>query len=203
MKKGTTSGNKDAFAMFPDVLANVSKSKQPGKDKISIAPPSPPDISWLKAGSNNGDSNQTTDVPTALVLMAGKERNFFVSKVLKESGYLVESVDTPLQAIERVQFSNISVLIQHTDFEAGTLLKSVFYDYLKKLPMKKRRYIFYMLTGPDFHTLYDLEALSNSANLVVNDRDLKHLKVILRKSFHNFEDLFGNLINALDGSRHL
>ena len=189
--------------MFPGVLTNISNNKQKGKDKVRTDPPSPPDINWLKKGDHSNNHDQPTDIPTALILIADKEKNVLVSTVLKELGYQIESVNTPLQAIGKIQFSNVSVLVQHTDFETGALSRSIFYNYLKMLPMKKRRYIFYMLTGPYFHTLYDLEALSKSANLVVNERNLKHLKAILQKSFHDFEDLFGSLLNTLDGSQHL
>jgi len=134
--------------------------------------------------------------------MANQKRKTFVSKVLEDLGYQVEFTDAPLKAVEKLQFSNIAVIIQHTDFESAALSDSIFYNYLKTLSMKKRRYIFYLLTGPNFHTLYDLEALSCSANLVVNDRDLKYLKVILKKSFHDFEELFSNLISIIDGARH-
>lgn len=57
-----------------------------------------------------------------------------------------------------------------------------------------------MLIGPKFRTLYNLEALSNSANLVVNDRDIKNLSLILRKGFYDYEELFGPFLEALTGS---
>ena len=201
LRKKTPNEREDAFSLFPDVLDGISRTPQRETKKSPFGPPPAPDISWLKTGQDD-DSNTVIDVPTALILMTNQTRKAFVSNVLEELGYQAEFTDAPLKAIERLQFSNISVIIQHTDFEVATLSDSIFYNYLKKLPMKKRRYIFYLLTGPDFHTLYDLEALSCSANLVVNDRDLKYLNVILKKSFHDFEELFSNLISIMDGARH-
>ncbi len=199
MKKKTGNENIDAFALFPDVLDSSSKTKQHKREKAGVEPPSAPDISWLKTGQQD-DYEQITDVPMALILMAEGKRRAFVSTVLEEFGYQIEVVDTPVEAIKKLQFSRVNVLIQHTDFEESTLSESLFYNHLKGLSMEKRRYIFYMLTGPEFHTLYDLEALTNSANLVVNDRDIKHLKVILKKSFHDFENLFSSLLDVLDGA---
>ena len=187
--------------MFPDVLDGVSRTGKRQTKETAFTPPTAPDISWLKTGQHD-DSKTVVDVPTALILMSNQKRKAFVSKVLEDLGYQVEVTDAPLKAIEKLQFSNIAVIIQHTDFEPAALSDSIFYNYLKKLPMTKRRYIFYLLTGPDFHTLYDLQALSYSANLVVNDRDLKYLKVILKKSFHDFEELFSNLISIMDGARN-
>jgi hypothetical protein len=63
--------------------------------------------------------------------------------------------------------------------------------------MNRRRNIHYTLIGPDFQTLYDLEALSNSANLVVNDSEMDHFGLILKKSLHESQKLFGPLAEAM------
>ena len=57
--------------------------------------------------------------------------------------------------------------------------------------------MFYALIGPQFHSLYDLEALTNSANLVVNDADVKHFSTILNKSIQDYNDLFGPYLAIL------
>ena len=79
-----------------------------------------------------------------------------------------------------------------------TLARSVFHAHMRLLPMERRRYIFYILIGSDFHTLYDLEALALSANLVVNSDDLAHLDVILRKAIPAYEELFGPILEELN-----
>jgi len=56
------------------------------------------------------------------------------------------------------------------------------------------------LIGPEFHTLYDLQALAYSANLVVNDSELAQLAIILRTAIPQYEAMFGAImqeINAL------
>jgi hypothetical protein len=63
--------------------------------------------------------------------------------------------------------------------------------------MERRRYIFYILLGDRFHTLYDLEAMANSANLTVSTADLKHLDIVLRKAIPSYEELFGPLFEEL------
>lgn len=201
MKKKTPNERQDAFSLFPDVLEGMSRAEKQKTKDTAFTPPPAPDISWLKTGQHD-DSNTVVDVPMALILMSNQKRKDFVSKVLEDLGYQIEFSDAPLKAVEKLQFSNIAVIIQHTDFEPVALSDSIFYNYLKKLPMNRRRYIFYLLTGPDFHTLYDLQALSCSANLVVNDRDLRYLNVILKKSFRDFEELFSNLISIMDTARY-
>jgi hypothetical protein len=68
---------------------------------------------------------------------------------------------------------------------------------MRKLPMDRRRYIFYILIAEQFHTLYNLEALAYSANLTVNTADLHHLDVVLRKSIPTYEELFGPMLEEL------
>jgi hypothetical protein len=51
--------------------------------------------------------------------------------------------------------------------------------------------------GPSFFTLYNLEALANSANLVVNEKELPDLLTILRKAIPQYEELFGTLMAEL------
>ena len=77
------------------------------------------------------------------------------------------------------------------------VLGEVIHGYLTGLPTSKRRTLFYILAGPDLRTLYDLEALSLSANLVINDENINQLQAILRKSFREYEELFGPLIEAM------
>ena len=51
--------------------------------------------------------------------------------------------------------------------------------------------------GPEFQTFYNLEALSNSANLVVNSSDIGHFGVILRKAIPEYELLFGPYMDEM------
>ena len=68
---------------------------------------------------------------------------------------------------------------------------------MSSLAMSQRRYLYYILVGPELHTLYDLEALAQSANLTVNERDVPHLRVILRKGLTDYEALFGPYLAAM------
>jgi hypothetical protein len=65
------------------------------------------------------------------------------------------------------------------------------------MAMARRRYVFYVLIGPEFRTLYDLEALANSANLVVNDSDTGHFSIILKRGMNEYQELFGPYLQAL------
>ncbi len=160
-----------------------------------LQPPAPPDLDWLTTGRFAGEE-KVEDVPMSLVLYPESPKREQVSKAMKEVGYQVVTVDTPEEAIKRMQFVRFSCVTLHTDLEGG-LEKSVFHDYMRKMAMERRRYIFYILIGPHFHTLYNLEALSTSANLVVAEKDLKYFDVILRKAIPEYEELFGPILEEL------
>ena len=166
-----------------------------------IKPPTPPDISWLKEGVFESEE-VIEDIPQSLIIMhPGKERDQ-VAESVESIGYQPTFAESAKDAMEKMQFINYASVILHSQFEGKELDKSSFHHFMRNMGMQKRRFIFYILIGPDFFTLYDLEALANSANLVVNDREIPELITILRKAIPQYEELFGTLmeeINAYSG----
>ncbi len=161
----------------------------------ALQPPAPPDLDWLTTGRFAGEE-KVEDVPMSLVLYPESPERGQVERAMKEVGYQVVTVDTAEEAIKRMQFVRFSCVTLHIGM-AGGLKKSVFHDYMRTMAMERRRYIFYILIGPHFHTLYNLEALSSSANLVVAEKDLKYFDVILRKAIPEYEELFGPILEEL------
>jgi CheY-like chemotaxis protein len=180
-------------------LIEAFKKGPPKPDKLPPAPPKPPDISWLRTGDYDTRA-QVADVPTALVLMGEGEKKEMISKVFEELGYQVETANSAAEAMEKMKFMNYAAILLHTGFEGGSVDEAEFHDYMKKMSMTRRRHIFYVLAGPQFHTFYDLEAFSLSANLVVNEKDLGQMNVILRKGIYEYENLFGPLLVTLHES---
>ena len=158
-------------------------------------PPSPPDLDWLTTGRFAGEE-KVEDVPMALVLYEDCPERSQVVKAIESVGYQVVIAESGDQAREKMQFVRFSCVILHSQMEGG-LEDSTFHAYMRKMVMERRRYIFYILIGPDFHTLYNLQALATSANLVVNEADLKYFDVILRKTIPEYEELFGPLLEEL------
>ena len=161
----------------------------------ALQPPEPPDLDWLETGRFEGEE-KVEDVPMALVLFAASPQRDSVVESMKSVGYQVVVVDTAEDAIERMQFVRFSCVALHSELGGG-ISDSVFHEYMRKMPMERRRYIFYILIGPQLYTLYDLEALSFSANLVVGEKDLKYFDVILRKTIPAYEELFGPMLEEL------
>ncbi len=211
----------NAFSIFPDLFKQsegvektILKENEPEVKKVvqdrqksrlralksGVTPPPPPDLNWLmnnNQGSLEHDSQE--DRPAALVLTNDTIFGEYISSSLKDLSYHVESAKTASEAILKLSSFDYSTVAMQTTFEKGGSLKaSKVHNYVTWLPMDRRRHIFYVLIGQNFHTLYNLEALTISANLVVNEADLQYLSVILRKSFRAHEELFGPLLQAME-----
>ena len=162
----------------------------------AISPPPPPNLDWLKAGQLE-EEEKVADVPMALVLHPDPEAMEKVKGAMESLGYRVLIADSVQEAIEQMRFFNFACVVFHADYETGGLDNSTFHNYMRKMAMERRRYIFYILFGPQFHSLYDLEALAYSANLVVSEQDLKFFDIILRKAIPAYEDLFAPILEEL------
>ena len=199
MKKGPHTDQADAFGLFPDLMKNLVGTREGrGRKKNRVRPPPLPDLSWLKTGGYQ-EQEQVKDIPTALVLMGDGRENSIIHSGLQELGYRIKTADSPIEALAKLQSNSFVTVLMHAEFGRESLAESAVYSYIKWLPISKRRAMFYILVGPDFRTLYDLEALSLSVNLVINDADIENLRPILRKSFRDHEELFGPLVEAMRG----
>lgn len=161
-----------------------------------ITPPVPPDLSWL--GTEEVESSgRVDDMPLVLILVADDTLRHTVTETYAELGFHPVCVDSSEQAIARMRFEDFKAVVYHAVFEPVPLRQASFHQHMGQMAMSKRRYMHYLVIGPECHTLYDLEALAESANLVVNDRDAGRLGLILRKSLADYEDLFGPYLAAL------
>ncbi len=161
-----------------------------------VKPPEPPDLSWLADGIYN-DHEVVEEVPLALVLMRDGDARTGVINAIEGIGYKAETADDAQTAIEKMMFVNYSNVVLHSRFSGPGINSSEFHKYMTRMDMSKRRYIFYTLIGPEFKTLYNLQALAYSANLVVNDNEVKDFNVILRRVIPEYEALFGPLMEEL------
>jgi hypothetical protein len=166
------------------------------KGRTGPEPPAPPDIDWLTKGIFKEDE-RIRDIAKALVLIEPGEVRSKVMGALIESFYQPASVDTVEEALAQLQMVQYDTVVLHSRFAGGKLRKSEVHNYMMRMPMVQRRYMFYILVGPEFHTLYTLEALAHSANLVVNDRDVDHFKNLYKRGKVDYEELFGPYISVL------
>lgn len=158
--------------------------------------PQPPSLSWLKTGTI-ADKEVLDDFSLVMILMPNDHpaRNT-IATIYEGLGYKPIFPNSASDGIERMRFTEYAAVVLHSRYE-GILADSTFHHHMCQMPMQNRRGIYYTLIGPEFHTLYHLEALHQSANLVVNDNDLPDLPIILKKSFREYDDLFSPLLAAL------
>lgn len=204
--------DKTAFDLFPDIMRKSSTSsvEQPQKApppakkrsykpsqilKPDTEPPPPPDISWLQDGllENGADSND--ELRLALVVIPDEQNCSHVTKALTSLRYTVETAATTTEAIEAIKTNPYAVVIYDT---ASRM--SEFHDHMCWLPPTIRRAIYYVIIGKNLNTLFNLEALSLSANLVIQDCDVQYLEKILEKGFQDYEDLYNPFLEALNGT---
>lgn len=170
----------------------IDRSPERGR----VKPPAPPDTDWLKDGIFE-EKDVIADIPKAIVLMPDLPGRDQVVKAAAAVGYRVEQAATSAEAIEKMSFSGYAAVFLHSNFESGGIRSGAFHQYMRSMNMARRRYIFYVLIGEQFETLYDLQALTCSANLVVNDAEIPFISTILKKAIPEYEELFGPLMEEL------
>jgi hypothetical protein len=167
-----------------------------GAQKVDIPPPPPPDLGWLASGQIE-EKEIVGDTPMALILMSKGPGMSTVREAYEDEGFLPVFADSLDDALNRMQFTSFAAIVLHSRFEGDSLANNSFHLFMANMAMIRRRNMHYTLIGPEFQTLYDLQALSNSANLVVNDNELNNFRIILKKSFHESQKLFGPLAESL------
>lgn len=218
MASDKTTGGNDAFALFPDLMKGVVTAKPPvaaretlpkppaedlrpvtapaATHPSGVAPPPFPDISWLSSGEFVGKAAVSTE-RKALVLMEDAQGRAAVVRALQEHGFKTELAGSQAEAIEKVKALDFAAIAADEGFTGSPLARSAFHNFMKGLPMERRRAVHYTFIGPQSHTLYNLEALAKSVNLVVNAHDVAHFDIIMRKGLIEYKNLFQPYADAL------
>jgi len=188
------------FELKPDgslpLKASPAGQSLRGARRVEITPPPTPDLSWLASGKIQ-EEGVIEDTPMVLILMNKGPGMTIVREAYEDEGYLPVFSDSADDALDKMQFTSFSAVVLHSRFEGDSLNSNSLHIHMQKMAMLRRRNIHYTLIGPEFQTLYDLQALSNSANLVVNDNEINQFRLILKKSLHESQKLFGPLAEAL------
>lgn len=184
------------FGLDRSILPDERIAAPSGKASGGSKPPAPPDLGWLKSGAYD-DREVVDDIPRALVLMPDIPEKKLVAEALEGFNYQVDQATIPEEAIANIRFINYAAVFLHTGFEPGGIRSGGVHRFMCDMSMARRRDVFYVLIGEQFETLYDLQALVHSANLVVNNAEVPHISTILKKSIPEYEALFGPLMEEL------
>ena len=189
-----------AQAEAPAEAPSESKPPSPPQPDTSagyqatVKPPDYPDISWLAQGIYT-EQAVMTETPKAMILMPSGQNQDHVAKALSDQGYQTEFPESASDALIQLRFGLYLAVVLHDEFD-GDLAESTFHQHMITMPMERRRTIFYALIGKKRHTLYNLEALACSANVVINEAEVPHFDIILKKGLLEMESLFGPYIKA-------
>ncbi|MDR3088371.1 MAG: hypothetical protein LBU39_00950 [Desulfobulbaceae bacterium] len=179
-----------------EALGGEQETEDGGRTLLAMKAPPPPDLQWLRDGDF---SNQDVieDVSRSMVLMPPGESKNIVTQTMEGLGYVAEQPESAEIALDRLEFLPYASVFLHEEYEPGGFASGTFYRAMRAMNMIKRRYIFFVLIGKNLHTLYNLEALSLSANLTVREDDLPLLHTVLRKAIPDYDELFGPYIDEL------
>ncbi len=162
----------------------------------NIVPPKAPDISWLTEGETD-EADVLDDVPTAMVLVDDLELREKMVQGLEDNQYQIVIPEDIDGAIDSMRFKTYAVVVFLSTYGGDTLETQDFHKFMMQMSMKKRRNIFYILIGPEFNTLFDLQALTQSANLVVNNEQIDQVSTLIRKGIKDYEALFAPYLATL------
>lgn len=186
-------GCNEPFAVGQEVLNSF--------ESTGLRPPAAPDVSWLRSGDmEKGLEDDVEELPTVLVLMKESMKRQVVESAFIGHGYRVEFAVTAGEVIEKMQFVVYAGVVLESFYEPGPLQATAIHRYISTMDMAQRRQMLYILIGDEFRTLYDLEALCYSANLVINTHDIKYFPTMLRKVVRENEILFGPLIAEMQAA---
>ena len=109
---------------------------------------------------------------------------------LEERGFKVQYAKSPDHAVHKMKFTQYHLVALHQNFAEIPFQKNPVYRTLVEMEMTTRRNIFFVLIGPQFKTLNNMEGYAHSVNLVINEKDLDKLPQILKKSMTEFEAMY-------------
>ncbi|MBT8361087.1 MAG: hypothetical protein KJO32_09040 [Deltaproteobacteria bacterium] len=197
--------NKNAQDLFPALFEEndrlQSSAQKPQRSakrkKLSYSSsPRPPNIAELRRKFYTEKSDTNTEIRRALILSADNNCLLVCKKVLQNFKFVVKITPSESDAIESISLYSFSTLVYDSSLGFND-----FEYYMRNLAGDKRRNLYYVIIGPELKTLYDLQALSLSANLVVNNSDMKYLDKILKKGFQDYETLFRPFVEIIQANK--
>ena len=135
-----------------------------------------------------------------IALILDRQNDDLWTTALTELEYKLQRANSPEHAVHKLKFNQYHVVVFHEKFGGSTLETSPLYEFIRDMSMDARRKIFVALVGENFKTLDNMEALSYSVNLVINQRELDQLDTILKKSIgdnDNFYKVYRETMTAL------
>jgi len=150
---------------------------------------------------DDGDEEiEIYDEHDKIALILDRKNHDTWTTALTDLEYKLQSAKSPEHAVHKLKFNQYHVVAFHEKFGDTTQETSPLYEYIRDMPMDTRRKTFMAMVGENFKTLDNMEALANSVNLVINQKDMDQLETILKKSTgenDNFYKVYRETMTAL------
>ncbi|KWT81168.1 response regulator [Candidatus Magnetominusculus xianensis] len=146
------------------------------------------------------DTNENIDEKTALICDDSKDRQEEAAESLDDLGYKVQTAESPDDAYERVKHNQFDIIYLHANFGGGNPESNEVLEFIQSMPMSARRKIFVVLAGASYTTNDNMKAYSESANVVINEADMREFKQVLKKSVtanNMFYKVYNEMLRAV------
>ena len=138
----------------------------------------------------------------ALICVHNQEDLSLLKSTLKELGYWSNTGKDSQDALEKMRFNHYDLLILSEGFGDSPLSANPVLNYIRTMPIATRRNIFVVLIGPQFRTYDNMTALSESVNLVINEKDTSKISSVLRSSISEYERFYAVFNEVLKSVGH-
>ena len=174
------------------------------KEKLTLEAPAPdkatgPDPDPGPGYAAEGIPSEFYDEGTKLALVAehGPENKEKTEQSLEDVGYKCISAENTGQAISKIRFHKLDLVILSDHFDGINLEQSPIRQYLNHISMSIRRKMFVVLVADHFNTMDQIMAFTMSANLVINRRDMDKLGGILKNAILDNENFYRVFMETL------
>ena len=129
-------------------------------------------------------------VETALICERDAGAREKIRSTLQSMDYNVIDAASSRDALKYMRFHVFDLVVLDEDFGEGDTESNYVLQYLWHLPMNTRRNIFVVLLGNGFRTGDHLMAFNQSANLVINMKNVDELEKILKRFLRENEEFY-------------
>lgn len=133
----------------------------------------------------------------ALVCEDDPHNRALLISALKDLNYNPTLAANVEDFFNKVKFTHYDLFVLNEEFAHSSPNDNPILGYIQPMPMAVRRNVFIALIGKNFNTLDNFMAFSKSANVVINIKDLSHIKNILKKSIADYEIFYKIYMDSL------
>ncbi len=130
------------------------------------------------------------DAKKALVCLNEKSHQDAFRSTLEGLGYRVRIPSSIEDVLDKMRFVHYDVIVIHEEFAGLKSENNTILQRVRSMQMDTRRDMFFVVVGKDFKTLNNTMAFANSANLVVNEKDLSGADKFLPHTIAENEKFF-------------